>query len=146
MKQILIPILFSCLLPFSSTAQTFKEKDVLKVVKQWWTAWEKDDLQLLSELVDERFVEYIQGPKRTEGKQAFLEMAQNAFPKSELLEWELKSPVVEFHDKTAVCHYFFEERYISNAKEKEISGCFTFILHQKENQWKVIASHGTYFE
>ena len=126
--------------------QSEGEKEILNITRQWWSAWEKDDLELLENLVDTQFTEYIAGPKRTYGKEAFLEMAKKAFPKLDLLEWEIKDPLIKIHENTAICHYFFDERYIQDDKQKLGSGSFTFVFQRKNGQWKAIASHGTFFE
>ncbi len=57
------------------------------------------------------------------------------------MEYYISSPLVQFHDCTAIISFYWTVAIIHGNSRHEIGGRGTHVLVQKENEWKIVHEH-----
>lgn len=122
------------------------ERDLSVAVEQavlaWWEAWEHKDVARLSEMAREDYLEFAgQGSRRTEGRDALLDVARRFFDAATITGWSVSELRVRGESSVAVCSYRWSERGSRGPEPFELQGMALDVLRWEDGAWRYQAHH-----
>lgn len=124
-----------------------ERESVRTAVRDWWDAWERQDLERLRRLAREDYVEFTghsEGPRV--GRDTLLTVARRAFEEFAITGWQLGEILVQDHGRLAVAAYRWREDIRREDGAFRLSGVATDVLVLEDGRWRYVAHHGTVTE
>jgi ketosteroid isomerase-like protein len=119
--------------------------EAIGVVRDWWEAWFRGDIEALTALTCERYVEFgVDGEVMVTGKTALVEQARNRNGTLRISEWAIVKPEVRHLEDASICRYRF--RVVGSLHHNPVrkEGLVADVLVKVGDTWKLVAHHGVF--
>jgi ketosteroid isomerase-like protein len=119
--------------------------EAIGTVRDWWEAWFSGDIEAMTTLTCERYVEFGEdGEIMVAGNTALAEQARKRSASLKISEWAMVKPKVRRLEDAAVCKYHFRVVGTLNHTPIRMEGLVTDILVKVGGAWKLVAHHGIF--
>ena len=119
---------------------------ILRVVHDWWLAWQQKDHGALERLAVEEYVEFTGHSSEPRiSRSVLLGVAARAFDAFTILNWEIVDSVIRRETSVAVVMYRWSDIVEHDGERRSRSGVATDVLVDRGAGWRYLAHHNSMF-